>query len=200
MSLLLWRETNEADFCLLDIFYNQVEIRQIGISWDGRYIYICTGMFLIELLAFYLNFQPLDSLSFFQMDSFDQLFYSIGKVIGSNIINSNAAISGCQWQLAYQLLNEVTLMFCRPTVITWNSIMSCLSKATEWQRFFRIFEDMTSHNVTPDIISYNTSISGISGIGGIREESQWHLALHFLNEATVMLNLQATWICFVADF
>lgn len=163
-------------------------------------IYICTGMFLIELLAFYLNFQPLDSLSFFQMDSFDQLFYSIGKVIGSNIINSNAAISGCQWQLAYQLLNEVTLMFCRPTVITWNSIMSCLSKATEWQRFFRIFEDMTSHNVTPDIISYNTSISGISGIGGIREESQWHLALHFLNEATVMLNLQATWICFVADF
>ena len=119
--------------------------------------------------------------------------------MGSNIINSNAAISSCQWQLAYQLLNEVTLMFCRPTVITWNSIISCLSKATEWQRFFKIFADMTSKNVTPDIISYNTSISGISGIGGIREESdQWHLALHFLNEATFMLNLQATVISYNA--
>eukprot|EP00438_Fugacium_kawagutii_P032534 Skav202152 [mRNA] locus=scaffold970:170521:184511:- [translate_table: standard] len=80
-----------------------------------------------------------------------------------DVVAYNAAMKGCSWQMAEQLLREmqqslVASGFARPNVISFSSAISACEKSGEWQGALSLLRSMGGVLVTANVITYNAAI------------------------------------------
>ena len=91
----------------------------------------------------------------------------------------NQAITECRsrsaWQRAISVLHD-TKPSVRPTIITYNAVISACEKAAQWLPIPHLLEDAKLQNLRPSVVTYNTIISAT------RTSGRWELVLGFMQE------------------
>jgi pentatricopeptide repeat protein len=87
----------------------------------------------------------------------------------------SARETGCQWQLALNLLKLMTEARVVPNEFTYSAAISACKKGTQWKLALNLLSRMPEARAVPNEITYNAAISACEKSG------QWQLALNVLS-------------------
>merc|ERR1719440_1612219 len=93
-----------------------------------------------------------------------------------------AAISACGkgnglWKHAFELMTEMRSKGVRPTVVTYNALISTLEKSSQPKKALELLKEMEKEGISPNERSFNSLINACEKGGGL-----WETALELLEQ------------------
>jgi pentatricopeptide repeat domain-containing protein 1 len=89
------------------------------------------------------------------------------------------------WQLAEQLLKEMSAAGIPPSIYSYNGLINALSRAKLWQQAVAVLDTMMAAGVQANIVNYNSVLDACA------KAKQWESALQVFQDITEKAGLDA---------